>query len=120
MFYVMPRKTRTDPQFGERLKQLRKNKGITQTELAKAVHTTQPAIAYFENEGKFPTAPVLLALASALKVSVEELVGQKAIKSLPEETITPYLLKKMKMVSKFPEKDRRAIIRMIDLLAKSG
>ena len=79
---VMPRKKYTETTFGERLIGLRKARGMTQIQLAKAAKTTQRAISYYENEAGFPPAPAVIALAGALHVTADELLG---IKPQPRE-----------------------------------
>lgn len=49
--------------FGERLKQARKDKGLSQSALAKLVGVKQPTIAELENEGKGSSKASLLARA---------------------------------------------------------
>lgn len=105
--------------FGERLEKLRKARGITQVELAKAIHSTQRAISYYENEN-YPPAPVLVAIAAILKISVEELVEIKPLKEISENKGALHFWKKFQKIKKLPEKDRRAIMRMINTLAKSA
>lgn len=105
--------------FGERLEKLRKERGITQVELAQAIHSTQRAISYYENEN-YPPAPTLIAIAKALKVSVEELVGANPSKEIAQDKGVLLFWKKFQKIKKIPEKDRRAIMRMINTLAKSA
>ncbi|MGH9391920.1 MAG: helix-turn-helix domain-containing protein, partial [Vicinamibacteria bacterium] len=76
----MPRKKRQRSGFGERLRTLRKARGLTQVQLAKAASTTQRAISYYENEPGYPPVPAAIALADALAVSTDELLGVKAQK----------------------------------------
>lgn len=64
-------------EFGKRLIELRKARGMTQYDLADAIGTTQRTISYYENEGGHPQAPVMVHLAQALNVSTNELLGVK-------------------------------------------
>ena len=66
---------------GARLAQLRKAAGYTQAELAEAMGgVTRRMIAYYETEAEHPPAAMLAALARALRVSVDELLGIEEIK----------------------------------------
>lgn len=55
----------------ERLVQLRKEKGITQQQLAEVAGITQPTVAYIENGGIDPSTKVKIKIAQYLNVSVE-------------------------------------------------
>ena len=63
--------------FGENLKALREQKGWTQKELASRLSLSAPSIIAYELEQKKPSYEMLLALADALNVSLDELCGRK-------------------------------------------
>ena len=116
MIDVMARKKRKGSDFGKRLARLRKARGLTQTQLAEAIGSTLRAISYYENESDYPPAPVIVDLARALKVSWEELMGLKKTRIEKEDPETRRLWKKFQQLRKLPERDKRAIIRMINSL----
>jgi len=53
-------------ELGRRVRELRVQQGLSQTELARRAGMTQPALARFEAGGTVPTLPVLERLARAL------------------------------------------------------
>lgn len=53
-------------ELGRRVRELRVQQGMSQTELARRAGMTQPAVARFEAGGTVPTLPVLERLARAL------------------------------------------------------
>ena len=55
----------------DELIELRKEKGLTQRELAKAANLTQPAIARLESKGATPQLDTLLKVAAALGYNLE-------------------------------------------------
>lgn len=60
--------------FGEKVRTLRKKRGLTAEELGRLTGLTQQAISAYENEvSKKPLPVAKLALASALKVKPSEL-----------------------------------------------
>ena len=61
----------------ERIKELRKEKGITQKELAKAVNITQSNIARYETGQQEPKATNIIALADYFNVSADYLLGRQ-------------------------------------------
>lgn len=63
--------------FADNLKQLRKEKGISQNSLAKSVGVTQQCISEWENARIEPTLSYLWVLADVFEVSVDLLIGRK-------------------------------------------
>lgn len=59
--------------FGERLKQLRKDKKLTQAQLAKALDLDQSTISYYEKDKKVPDIQTLERIASYFDVSLDSL-----------------------------------------------
>jgi len=64
-----------NPANGERLKTLRKAASLSQRELATLIGETHTNVAYWETSGNLPRSDVLLPMAQALAVTVEELLG---------------------------------------------
>ena len=60
---------------GERVRMIRKRKGITQTELAAAMHVAQSHMSKIEGNVNMPKAETILKIAKALDVPVSELIG---------------------------------------------
>lgn len=58
------------------LKQLREEKGITQTELAKQIGVVRSTICFYETEQHSPTPEMLIKLADYFGVSVDYLLGR--------------------------------------------
>jgi len=118
----MPRKKKADSSFGPRLVALRKARGLTQVQLAEATHTTQRSISYYENDDGVPPSSIVVVLAQALQVSADELLGLKqppqAVPAVSDDDPeTRRLWKRFQMVTQLPEKDQRAVIRLIHSLA---
>lgn len=120
----MPRKKYGETPFGKRLAALRKARGMTQIRLAKAAATTQRAISYYENEAGFPPAPAVMDLARALRVTTDELLGIKPqprevskLERLHSDPESRRLWKRFRQIVELPEKDQKAVIRLIDSLS---
>lgn len=62
-------------EFSERLKDLRKQAGLTQVDVAEELGISQPAYASWERGLKKPTQENLVKIAQILNVSVDYLVG---------------------------------------------
>ena len=60
---------------GNRMKIRRKELGLTQKELASEVKLSQNYLSELEKDKFNPTAPIIIRLAVALKISADELLG---------------------------------------------
>jgi len=118
----MPRKKQQPTEFGDRLAAIRKARGLTQVQLAEAAGTTQRAISYYETDAGFPPMPVVVALADVLQVSTDELIGIEEPKGdlLQDDPEARRLWKKFQQVRELPEKDQRAVIRLVNSLASAS
>ena len=63
--------------FGEKLKELRIEKGLSQKELADLVDTSQSAIFYWENNQQEPKISSLKKLCLFFNVSADYLIGSE-------------------------------------------
>lgn len=68
-------------EFSERLKDLRKQAGLTQVDVAEKLGISQPAYASWERGVKKPTQENLVKIAQILNVSVDYLVGNSEDKT---------------------------------------
>ena len=57
--------------------ELRSQRGLTQTQLAELIDSTQRCISRYETVAELPPASVIVQLAQALKVTTDELFGLK-------------------------------------------
>ena len=63
-------------EFAERLLELRKEKNISQAELAKNIKVSYSVVCYWETDRSEPTAPNLVKIAEYFGVSVDFLLGR--------------------------------------------
>lgn len=69
-------------EFGDRLKELREEKGMTQKDLGKLLNISDRVIGYYESNNRFPKDErILKILADHFNVSVDYLVGRTSLKS---------------------------------------
>ena len=115
---AMPRKKYGETSFGERLQSIRKARGLTQVQLAEAARTTQRAVSYYETEAGFPPAPAAIALAEALQVTTDELLGVKRLRveRVNDDSEARRQWKRFQMISILPEWDRKAVVRLVNSL----
>ncbi len=116
---VMPRKKYGETSFGQRLVLLRKARGFTQVQLARAANTTQRAISYYETEAGFPPAPAVVQLARALRITTDELLGVRTpkIDHLDDDAESRRLWRRFRQIASLPDRDQRAVIRLINSLS---
>ncbi|MFA7075731.1 MAG: helix-turn-helix transcriptional regulator [Candidatus Izemoplasmatales bacterium] len=62
------------------LKNIRKSKGINQSELAKLMNTNQQQISKYENSVELPGLEKLVEIAISLDVTLDDLIEIKQIK----------------------------------------
>jgi len=105
--------------FGQRLATLRKNRGLTQTELGDKVGVSYRVIAYYEGETDYPPAHLLPALAQVLKLPVDELLGIKKSKQ-EEKSPAVALLRKLKKAENLPKKDQKALLHFLEAMLQKG
>ena len=72
-------------EFNEKLQELRKQKGLTQEELAQLLYVSRTAISKWESGRGYPNIESLKALAKVFSVTVDELLSSDEILSLAEE-----------------------------------
>lgn len=65
-----------------RLCELRKSAGISQRELARILKLDSSNISFWERTGKIPRSDLLLPIAKALGVTVQELLGESQARFL--------------------------------------
>lgn len=81
-----------EAEFSERLKRYRKEKNMTQQELADALGVSNKSISRWESSGGYPDVPLLVPLARALGVSVDDLLdGEKPVRALTRTDVQSLL-----------------------------
>lgn len=79
---------------GRRIKELRKNKGLSQEKLGKMINVTKVSISCYENETRSPDLETFELLVDALDTTTDYLLGRdKLIVSEDKEGYKTYLSK---------------------------
>jgi transcriptional regulator with XRE-family HTH domain len=103
--------------FGYVLAELRKAKGFTQQELADSIGSSQRMIAYYERHAKRPPLEKLQAVAQALSVTIDQLLGVQRVTKQRGAPKDAYLRRKLQQVHGLPKTDQKMVVGMIDALA---
>ena len=98
-------------EIGERIFRLRRERGVSQTELGAKVGVSQRVMSYYENGSTRIPADALLKIADVLKVSVYELLGRAVSGRSPKDKKTWRLLEQ---IGQLPGAHQRAILKTID------
>lgn len=110
--------TPDDKQFfemlGTRITALRKEQGLTQTQLAEQLVIAQQTLAHYEGARLRVPASMLPTLANILLVSVEELIGQPVKAAKGKRGPTPKLAQHMERISQLPKPKQRFVMEMLE------
>jgi transcriptional regulator with XRE-family HTH domain len=72
-------------EFNEKLQELRKQKGMTQEDLAEALYVSRTAISKWESGRGYPNIDSLKAISKFFSVTIDELLSGEQILSIAEE-----------------------------------
>lgn len=103
---------------GARIAQVRKEQGITQTQLAELLGVSQQTITAYEVGRRRIQVSSLAAIAKTLGVAVEDLVGASAQPA--RRGPVPKLQQQMDRIAKLPRPQQRFVMQVIEsVLAQS-
>ena len=71
-------------EFNEKLQELRKNKGLTQEELAEALYVSRTAISKWESGRGYPSIDSLKEISKFFSVTIDELLSSEKIVNIAE------------------------------------
>lgn len=109
-----PRPHKEDAELGERLRLLRKGKGLSQEELGNRIGQTQHVISFYEQGRTRLPAKMFLKIAGVLRVSLKEFSGTNGD---GDQTLPRRISKMIDKVRELPEKKQRQVTEYVDLLA---
>jgi transcriptional regulator with XRE-family HTH domain len=100
--------------FAQRLKQLRRSKNLSQTELAKLVGLHYNHLGRYERGSSQPSAEALGKLAEALGVSTDYLLEGSTEDAAKADFCDRELLRQFQQVEKLPEEDKAVVKKLLD------
>lgn len=104
---------------GERIKQLRKEKGWSQDELAQQISSDARQISRYENGKITPSAEALVKLAEVFDVSIDYLMVDQAPRR-PLRVEDDGLLEKLEDIRTLSEEDRASLFHILDAFVAKG
>ena len=106
---------------GARVAQLRKDRALTQAQLAERLGIAQQTLAHYEVGRLRVAASMLPTLANMLVTSVEELIGQNPERARGTRGPAPRLQRQMERVCALPQPKQRAVMEALEsMLAQAA
>jgi len=102
--------------FGKRISILRKELGLSQTDLANQLDTSVSVVSRYELDKMTPSVDTAKRLAQLLHTSVGYLLGEN---DNPELFKDPEMLKRFQDISEFKDDDKEYILYTLDNLIKA-
>lgn len=103
--------------FGKRLRDCRKEKGLSQNEVAKLLNTNHSVIGKYERDDVNPSIDAVRRLAELLDTTVAYLVGEADTNELFKNSD---MLRRLKDISQLPKQDKEAILYNLDALLRDA
>ena len=94
---------------GNRISELRKNKGWSQTELAKRVSASREAIGKYERDEAQPSVETAKKIADVFEVTLDYLVDEDAMPTFDKKTVN-----RIKNIQKLDDVDKGHVFAMLD------
>lgn len=101
--------------FGPRLARLRKARGLSQEALGKQIGVSKRMVVYYETETNRPPAHLLPALAKALAVSIDDLMGAGRLPSEPVE-VDVRVWRRFQRLQALPPDPKKTVLKLLDSL----
>jgi transcriptional regulator with XRE-family HTH domain len=116
----MPKSAKEESEtIAQRLGRLRREKGITQVEMAERLGISQPIVSDYERGELRLHGELIVKLAEILDCSTDELLGRRELKTTTGGA-NRRMLRRMQEIELLPKRDRETLLRMIDaFLSKS-
>jgi len=106
---------------GARIARLRREKGMTQVELASALDVSQPVVSDYENEVIKLSGETIIQLARILGVSADEILGlEKPARGAGSSIKNRRIFRQLQSIDRLPKRDQEALARTIDAFLAKG
>jgi transcriptional regulator with XRE-family HTH domain len=102
-----------------RLARLRKERGITQQEMAELLDVSQPIVSDYERGELRLHGELIVKVAGILGVSADELLGIET-RARTGKIANRRLLRRIEQIDQLPKRDQEALLRTIDAFLSKG
>jgi transcriptional regulator with XRE-family HTH domain len=104
---------------GQRLARLRRERGLTQAELAGRLSIAQPIVSDYERGELRLHGQLIVRLTEILGVSADELLGLTPTPAAGPQ-VQRRLVRRLRAIDRLPRRDQQALFRTIDAFLKSA
>ena len=119
-----PLRLSTDETAGQRLARLRKERGLTQVELAAKVGIIQGLVTNYERDRLRMHAEMVARFAVALGVSADELLGLKSSRSAAvvhtSSGLSLKIVRRLAKIEQLPAAKQKALLQTLDLFLEGA
>ena len=119
-FKLPPPKLAQSGRPGERIAAVRKARGMTQAALAQKIGIIQSLISDYESGRRRLYAEMLIRIAQALSVSVDELLGVKPARMNGGGPASLKVSRRMQQIDSLPRTQQKALLATIDNFLKGA
>ena len=124
-FYTFIVNSQTISVFAQNLSQIRKQRGLSQADLAEMAGLTRRIINHYENHVSQPPIEKVEAIARALKIKTSSLLDRNSPalrihKSIDLTGIDPRSVKKLKDILSLPVDDRNDLYRILNKMVRKN
>ena len=114
LFGELAMKATAQETIGARIARLRRDKGLTQAELAQALSVSQPVVSDYENDVIKVSGEMVIQLAQILGVSADELLGLAKLARTTTAIKNRRIYRQLQSIDRLPKRDQEALARTID------
>lgn len=101
---------------GKRITERRKEIGMTQAELSRALGVSQQTVFAYELGDRRVNVLILTKMAPIFQVSVEELMGITKAVQIPKRWLSPRAMRHAERLQALSKTQQRFLVRILDLL----
>lgn len=105
---------------GAHIASLRKARGMTQAELARAIGVSQQAVFAYELGERRVSVLILAKLHKVFSIPVDQLMGIARVQPLPKRRLSPRAMRHAERIQGLSKTKQRFVIRIVDLLEDDG
>jgi transcriptional regulator with XRE-family HTH domain len=103
---------------GQRISRLRKERGLTQKELAQQIGITNNLVSDYETGRLMLNGEMVARFAIILKVSADTILGLKVV-SREDSQPSLRILKRLKKIASLPAYQKKTLLKTIDVMLKA-
>lgn len=101
---------------GKRITELRKSRGYTQAEFARALGVSQQAVFAYEIGDRRVSVLILERIAKLYGISTDHVLGRVPERTPPNRRLSPRAMRHAERLQRLPKTAQRFVVRILDAL----